>query len=540
MLSPDLHVRDYTRPKIVGPRNVHSQVYEAAITSNGNTLTWEFQCPGYQLLDNEMWIEYDLVLDRAPADISSPGFVFEGGDSTTVNDAYKTLQGAVAAKYAPRQAWSLHHAIANVALTINGETVTQEPKTWAGPMARFYATQQELDTVCTMSGGALNSGSHDAFTPGDLPKKGFLNTADDLATEIKVVRGVSLATAGVAPAVAVASVVGTPLIRTTFNQGMTDRFAKVHQTAREQGPGFTTGIPAVGVTRFGADGGATITLRMADRFPVAPFLTWETRDGHSSIPNFQRMRIVMSLEPNFTNGILFGRGAFDTDLWNVQIERIVLRAKWIVPPSSMKLPCTNIVKMIHYDTYRQRITWPGIGETLVFDSSGAVSQTTDVTLSNLRIADWPEKLFIFAKNVTSSRLLPAEAHLEITNLDIDINGVAGKLLSLSSTQLFAMYVRNSPATKSRKFYFDEWQKRYCCVCITRNDLMVSNLERGGRTLNITADVKCHWRRPSMGPNLGEDLNNATAGVWELVVLAEHHFAMKMDKRRNQFMRAGPS
>ena len=538
--TQDLNVPSFSLSVPTGPRNVYVHRYPGKY--DGKRVVFDVRAPGNLLLDREVYVKYTLNL-LGPGGTTDPGFMFEGSALPTANDAFASAYSRIDTHVAPRQGWTLHHAIRQSTLKLNEETVTQQPDVLAGVLARFYASQRELETVCTLSGGELNSGSHDFFHPGRVQIIGTFD-GDDGFHNVRIVNhGFSV---GVNANPASLNAFGTPVCRQWVNDGLGKRLCRLSQVARGQSDPFTANsTPAL--TRYGVGNGQLIIVELRDRLPMSPFVTWEHRDGGGSIPNIARMEVAFDLpEPSkLIRNLFYGVDSADiTSLdWTLDIDELERVCKWITPPVGTRIQCENTVKMIHYDVF-QRSLLDADTESLVLPADEAESNVVTFTWDDLHIANWPQKMFIFVRPVRQDVQLPAEHHLTITQLDIDVNGHSGKLQSFQSEDLFVMYVNNAPSSRSMHHEFREWRDSYCCAVLTQNEIGTGdNKQKGGRMISFKIGLQERHRRPGLGSTLPFDYTPITSGAavggYKVVIACEQHFSMTVNKRRSEFHRFGP-
>jgi hypothetical protein len=294
----------------------------------------------------------------------------------------------------------------------------------------------------------------------------------------------------------------TPLIDQFYNDGLEKRSARFAMEAR-LAPTKAPNTPVQpDLSRYDNE----INITVAERVPIDPFMQWERRDGHKRIPGVRRIELTYRYSTNadslIVQGIKTGAGADVQADWFTTPP--VLRLKWIVPPASVPLP---LVSTLPY-TYMDEITRAGPVVTVLIGQ--ASSPVVTQTFSNIRLRHVPRMLLVYVKRDVATHALgdPTEKHMEITNMTLNYSTAKGSLISASSPELFAMYVKNSPVSSTRFFDYEKWRRRYCTVALRPEDHGIQYVEAGGVILDLSLSLVSHWNYPAVGRDLqyGADAN----------------------------------
>lgn len=523
--------------RALGPRNVYYQDYTAK-QSDISTCRFVVDCPPNMLLDAEVYIEYTISVTDLEA--GWLGGQFEGFDTTgtgiTPGDAGADTGPADPDFHvALAQGFAMHKAMSEVELMLNEERILQYPSKWAGVTERFYASPEELNSICSMSGGALDSGNFIARRLEDCRREAvnvqnLMTPLSNITYQVAVQEtyertvepddnfdsAISLNLRGSAPRT-----------RPWYNPGYTERFSDMARRTRYGG--YPPNVAATtGLTRYSNPTGVT-TFTISERLPVAPFMCWASRDKHRNVPNLRRIdlriqwaqdapfRFLMGQSDNLsTTGFLDGR--FD---WHT--VKPVLHLRWLVPPASMQLPPVLTVPF----TYYKEEAGPLV--TVELPASSFTTESFVLTFQN-RIRVFPRRLFLYFKSLSAELGDASEHHLEIQSLQLTVDGVAGKLNRMSSAQMFALYVENSPVSRLRTFKYDEWRRRYCTVVLAPHDIGWDVQSEDGRRLTWEFTVRSNWNEPAVGPSTAAEPTDELR-TYQLFVMGEYVYDMTMDKKQ---------
>ncbi len=495
------------------PLNVHYQSYEAD-SSEIQNIAWNIDSPfAGALLDNEVYVEYTVTLNSFAFKDTFVGGPALGTPPFTEMGGFPLGPTSVAM----RPGWAVHGALSNAEVILNGQSIRQTPYRFMPEFARFYSHPLEIDGVCSMSGGALDSGSHDS-----VPK--------DMAAEVP--------TLGLPGHISVAGTTGFAMLNTGawrvdtvsalnfifgqfpttgghyYNEGFTKRVHALRERWRETGAANAEGNHTNLLTRFTE----SFTFQVWERLPISPFMMWEAKDGHRSIPYIDKMEVSLQFYSN-ARKLMLQYTCDDADIDSAAVDWFTIKPKlhlkWYIPPPGMTMaPELSIPVSLYKESVRQvtNLTAP-------LATQGVPPVSNEITYENLRLQQIPDMMMIYVKpnaNTQEARF-GIEHHLEITEVEITLNGDSGKALRASQGELFAMYVRNSPMKRERKFDFTEWRKRYCTLAFKPHDLGV-RVPPGvnhGITLDVRLKVRNWWSKPMDGANTviaaGESTTYTTLG-----------------------------
>lgn len=384
-------------------------------------------------------------------------------------------------RIALRQGFPITSAAKSISLRINNLDFKYYPFDYAHQMMRFYATESEIKHLCSMSGGPFDSGNHsltvldDAFTstapvevndmiPGSrlvvqhLTGYNVLNTKDEeedvTATLID-------------------------LFPTTtdnwYNPGLTKRFHNFARESRLQGDPPNEEPEAV-FSRYGDK----VVMEVYERIPIPPFQSWYLRDGNSPIPNIRKMTLTMEFDDEWVQrAVQYSTNNF---VLSIATEAPELHLEWEIGHQSVPKAPVSFVEM-------RPLLFNGPRFELLnteFFKTASFSQ-------RFRIDELPDLLMIYCKPEKAFHLptYPAERHIEMTSLSIAMGGVSGKLLEMSSGQMFQSYIRNCPAKDNRDFDFHEWRKNYCTLALRPADYGLTNR---GKWLDIHMQIELKAHR----------------------------------------------
>ena len=500
------------------PLNTHYQSY----TSDSDSLqgiTWNIDSPfAGALLDNEVWIEYDVVFSSTNDSDETPatqdftwtklfeGFVAAGeGDFRGLPVNSQTL--------AFGQGFAIGNAISNCEVVINGQSLRQNPQRWMGEFARFYAHPTELAGVATMSGGELDCGNHSLLTK-DTPAAWAKLSIDDVTKYNSYKRQVNNSGALQYPG----DTSGTPeFLRMTrgrgvatddrwLNTGFACRRHRLIERWRENKA--ANAAPTDGTMTLATTGAQQferfLTLKVYERLPISPFLLWEAKDKRRSIPYVDKMEISLSFISDAYKHIFQGSvsDAFLKDQvnWHTGAK---IHLKWYIPPPGMALPPELSIPV---SVYKESVMSVDTIDANAAQVKGGPTVTDQVSYENLRLQQVPDLLFIYVKIAPGSMTLKsgAERHQEITNAEITLNGDSGKIVRANASQLFSMYLKNSPMRAHRAMEYSEWQKYFCTLALKPSDLGV-RVPPGvnhGVTLDVRLTIANWWQIPRLSNGLG--------------------------------------
>ena len=237
---------------------------------------------------------------------------------------------------------------------------------------------------------------------------------------------------------------------------------------------------------------------------MTPFMTWRGRDTPTTIPNIRRMNFAIKWHENARNLIFhtdLDETAFPDSPDSLRLrwwQDPVMHLKWVVTPASTSIPRSLSIPMKWYET----VTRP-LPDTHTQPVDQLFTEEKEIEFNNIRLRGVPTMMFFWlgvAKDaVNSPGFIPAEKHLEITEFEFAIDGKEGGGRRMSSGELFAAYVRNSPASGERVFKYHQWRKRYCVLALTAADLGIDQVGAGGPICIVRLRYRGWWNFPLVGP-----------------------------------------
>lgn len=445
----------------------------------------------------------------------------------------------------PREGPMMAKAMQSVTLNLNGTVLNTEPIQTIEQQNIFYASKFETDNIFSLSGGKLDSGGCGQMCRSRMPKTMWnsseaVNTYNPACNLYPV--GVAATSVAGCPQLAIyqwdcptvpfpsGGAFPTTPQGTAFTLGDFEQYiynmAPLWPTAPDcesMNPGYDSRLNsflwrlraftatstteptlASGFKVWLPSAGSTFTMKIWERIPIQPFLFYENRDGRRSIPNIKQFDLSINWTANATKHL------FMTTLYNFAqnsdsntpdptidyyTEAPKLHLKWYVPPPGFSIPPQISTRIQELNIFPQALD---AGDTA---ASTSVSLTfTEANLptgvgfqafnNNIRLLQMPDYLMIFVRTQAGqipNRWDPSTYPLSITQLSISIDGDAGKILSASAGELYAMFVKNSFYAQEHRISFMSWLKKRCLCLITPRDMGV----RFGSGINmpITLDVQ---------------------------------------------------
>lgn len=504
------------------PANVYHQDYTATLATP-TRLYWSIECPPQMLLDAEVLVTYTVSINVGTEWGRFYARVGANDIDTPEDNSFIAL----------RQGFTMHQGMIQSDIQINEERVIQPLREYTNVAMRFYATEDEIQNLCSMSGGPLDSGG---FTAHPIAQARTIVRQFAVLEDINVgseVTGEVIHTfereGGTGGDIAFTLYPDFPLMDEFENPGLTKRVNRMSLLARDA-QNIRTNPAAAGNAWTLSD---TLVVELTERLPFAPFMTWSTRDRDvRRIHNLRKLEIdiAMSDDPfSYLQGAEFTNLDFTFDWFTV---KPVLHCKWIVPSSKVERMPRFEQPFVYYEDYSTTFTFDlGLG---VFKLP---VDTVEVVL-DARMHSTPAKMFIFASSAPQTLKETSDHHLELVSVDLAVDGVPGKLRRLSTPQMFALYLRNSPVSATRRFDYDEWRKRYCTLVLRREDIGWDIENKDGRIMRLTAQVRSWWvfhtfRHFVSSIGHSQDVER----TYRLHIMAERQYTMWMDKRQNKLVRA---
>lgn len=418
------------------------------------------------LLDNEAYVEHTVTISATGTTLSG---LFEGGVGGSSNNAPYAGNNMHCAL---RQCWPICRAIQNLSVNINGTVISNQPYIWMDAMNRLYLSEEEASNICTLSGGEFDTGyriplgndNNYATCYADIALSG---QAENL--NIKSNYGFNNVYAnGVATANAYFPLHNLMPLGDTFeNNGFSKRFYRIARKARE-----AINPASVTSTARYAD---TITFSVFERIPISPFLLYDSRDYHMSIPHVRTMTIAAQYSTKYkelafqypTN--LVGNAdyssnstAFPTIDFTNSANKPILHLKWIMSkdiiPPNISIPCNMIRE------YANAFTMPEMATT-------AISYSSTTAYSNINLEGIPDLMLVYIRRNPADTMYrhPSEHFLGIDQLKITIAGTSGKMNNISSGELYALWLKNVVHRGIYKQGYEDWYRLGCVAALRPKD-----------------------------------------------------------------------
>lgn len=521
------------------PINTHYQSYEST-SSTETSVRFNVDTPfAGALLDNEVYIEYKCQINST--DVAYLPGLFEGynaGAATVNAEAGPVPAPQNLGRLALRQGFAVHNALESINLKLNGQSITQRPQIWMPEFTRFFASQEELSSICSMSGGELDCGSFGPILKDDATaSREQFTQATGVVTNLQTALGYTYPyEVGGGGANTVNTVAALPTGSDRwYNEGFTKRAYRLAYNSRlDTTASAADAAPASNASRYGV----SISFSVWERVPVSPFMLWEAKDGKRSIPYIDKMELQLrfSSNPALTLQGLNDLAGGNTLSFLKAAESPVLHLKWYIPPAGFVM---EPERSIHVSLYEEL---PKTAFDVAIADADKSSGTLTTRYNNIRLQQIPDLMFVFLKpeeSVNNSRIIdPSEKHLEIESIKVTVNGDSGKLENASSGELFAMYCRNSPMAKHRKYEYDEWRRKYCTVALKPRDLGVKFGPgiNHGVTLDVEVKAKSWWNLPAVGRALSlnfEGVPGVASTSYEMhIVCCYERYELTMTNRGN--------
>lgn len=472
-----LLVKEFQASADIVPLNTYYQTEEAR-TASDTTFTFYITSPGANmLLDPEILLKALVVLDT---NIALPVAV---GDMILRN---QFTDGSNAEKIAPkeelvcpRQAFALARAMSSISLTINGQVITCQPHEFQDALNRLYLSDEEARTYCSTSGGAMDSSPY------------FLTPKPQCSPSTLAVTGAAELTASPDGATNLNPGV-TQLSKYSYsseNKGSTTRYNKMKRYQRGRHPG------ALSITAPQLEGNLVqvypdnYTRWFVEPLQIAPFYMYPKRDSKKSIPHVDSMTISIQFNPNlfasifgslyeanYDSAVAKARYAMSVSISSMK-PKLLLR--WYVPPVGTTLEDTYLLPVWIQRSFQntQPAVAPLDGASSGFtDDVERYDMTSHVfSFSNIRLEQFPDLMLIYIKPDPFRRQTAdtSDDFCSISELEISVDGIAGKLLTASAEQLYQMWLDNVRHDGKEVADFDSWQFKLGVVALRPRDLGLS-------------------------------------------------------------------
>ena len=369
--DPSLMVHSYVPAVEVYPQNCYWSEVEASLSSKSQTTFYTEHPSDGALLKSNAYIKYSLQFknEQSTDRTSALGASWEG----YYGSSYLQPQGRTGAfRIAFRAGNVMVNCMDSISLNINGLVHSERPNIYHYAYMRLFATQRELDTVSSLSGGGeMDEGDFSFYGKRDnlcimantapksdaalttrfahvlVPPDGSMYAAFSGAAPAYPTFDISSAGANPAAAAPVQTwpIAGGPAQSNFTTTGVTDMDTAaghlgINQSTWTQHAGkefmnrgfekrsyrmaklannyiiSTGGAPsvtaAVAVSKFGPT--AVLNQETFQNFeiwepiPIQPFMTWESIDTYRNIPNVMKMTLTLSWNGNYKN-LIFRSGS---------------------------------------------------------------------------------------------------------------------------------------------------------------------------------------------------------------------------------------
>lgn len=458
-----------------------SQVYYQKISPNTHsesTTLWHVEVPGNgYVLDAFAYVQFTLRLSRDDQIDEESDFGSCFGKLAFGNGSDAALRPAL------RQNFPIARSIRNVSLTINNYTLNQRPHTYQDALNRLFMSHPESETYASMSAGYYDTGNNSHFCESNQCLSGFSGDVGDF---------INMGPSPFAEFVTESGITDYVDSRAFRNEGFGSRSDRLLHAGLEQfvHPGLTTAA-ALGAAHANraaipwgkiGDGGKVIDVTLCEPIPIGPFSFYPSMDIDKSIPNITRLELQYDYVSNFAQSVMES-AAVDID-WGANAKFTVkfqlepmLHLRWFRP--RFQIPPQVSLKYMYIQTYQdtKKIALPTKASNHIVD--GVLMQGINggmETYNNIRLPMVPDLMLIYFKHKHDIDNFqdPSDGNLAITELSITFDGVSGRILNASSTQLYRMWLSNSP--KGTKDTYQEWLKYHCVVALTPTDLGIDELD----------------------------------------------------------------
>ena len=446
------------------PQDIFYQQTTAQTSSTSGFSFYVITPASNALMDNEAYISYTITLtDTTPGDFRDQ--YEHGGANTNAG-----LSGGNGLHTALRQCWPMMRSMQNLAININGTVISCQPYMWADPMHRLYLSEEEAANICTLSGGEFDTGYRMPFGDDNNAYTAAYSTANinNNTLNMCINPGFGLAASFYQAASANTLTLFSPLPKDTqfYNDGFTKRFYRLLRYNREQQ------APNQGVAnnRY-AD---TMTFQIFERIPISPFLLYDSRDYHMSIPHVRTMTLTAQYSSNARNLIVQQSVGIDdnTDLFSNTISGLsltyaatapVLHLKWIM--SKDILPPNITIPAYIIREYQYGFTFPAMAVA----STGVAGNT--VQYNNVNLEGIPDLMLIYLRADPSNDTLgsPSEHYMSIDSLQLTIAGTTGKMNAITSQELYTLWLKNVVHRGIFKQGYLDWYRHGCVVALRPKD-----------------------------------------------------------------------
>jgi hypothetical protein len=471
-VSPSLFWHPFEGSVEKEPLFVQYQKYQAQSASSSD-ISWYFECPANGvLLDNEVWIQYELTItDDATA---ANSFRYAWGNAGTTYAAKNSAPNSDNA-IGFRLGNPLQRCCQTIALDINGTVMTYEMAKYHDVFNRMFVSNEESESIFPACGGHFDNGAHLGFTENYCP---------DSTDLTKVGNQVTITTGKVTPFLVsnnkgklgtaeTTNVLGSFIPLVVANTGLEKRLQHFEYIYRSANKDFTDSKndSATVPERYPL----SVTLTLYEKLAISPFHMYDNRDIKMSIPNIRNVQLTFQIH-NLFREMMFRNVAaktedlkFKVDWWSGNKPNLLCR--WYTPPPGYTIPKQITIPITKVWTY----TYP-LGQAMVATNGtdGFPRKLDGVNIQNISLPAVPDMFLIYFKRRQSQWNIqfPDDYNASIASLQIDMEGNSGKLNGSNPIHFWNMYRRHLRLYPCSRDDFDSWYKYHCVYAITASDLGV--------------------------------------------------------------------
>jgi len=500
-----------------------------AETSSEDNYSFIIRPPSHNsLLDNEVWIEYTLqpTGDQWTTQFAgAANLVIPRGDLGSQEPFINFRDGMI-----------MNKAIANISIKLNGQNFISRPYVWQSVLEHLYFSREESENLLSLSGGAFDTGIG-LFTGRD---RAF--TAQERQSDDNTMQG-AVSNAGGNLYSYIHGTYRNPLIEgpdnkvlighapsgsVWINEGWDKRLDRVRFMLRwDTDNSFANNtVGLADITKYPVN--VSTNIKIWEKLPVYPFKTFDNKDLKMSIPNVRELEInVTYLAKSIAKRKILQSGYIDIDDTKTDINfhsvKPIIHLKWYTTklpiPKSLVMPA--YISRVYEEQF-ERAAWTDADNQTKF-VVGEVS-----TLKTINLEAVPDLLLIyFAKDPTvdANYIDPTQYHLSINSIRISIGGTGGKMIDMSTGEMYSHYLRNVRHNGTGKMNFTEWHKFHCTLAVRPRDVGIT----WGPGFNypiqiqVTANLTDYWNIPTVlldGVDQGSQrLNSNVATKFKQFVVA---------------------
>lgn len=479
------------------------------------------------LLDPDIWVRYNFTItEGANNAISNIYNNTGGGNNATGVPAQSDIRLAM------RQGNIMGRITQNINVQVNNYSMTCESWKIMDVLSRLYISDDQSRHEFSASGGAFDSGNCGFRTISDVQTLGISTAAINNQTlGARITQGYHSVSAnnfsGGTPGgnVQLYTFAEVPNSDWFYNPGFSDRANHLGDLIRRQQ------LPNANVNiQYGADAALNVyNFTVWERLPHPFFKMFSNDQHHGVIPNIKDLTITGQfctslLENMFMSNYDSVNGAyinFDVEI-PTDTENCQIYLKWYTPPPEIKIP-----REIHMPLRRIDVWAKSYGNKDVMAANINSNNIVQISEYNISLQAIPDLLIIFVRPQVGAYELgfPCDMMMELTNLQINIEGASGKLNQITTIDLYNKWKRALKYKKEKIMTYEQFQ-RYCCIAaLIPEDY--GCIKGPGYENYVTLGVQCTavdwWNNPSMGLQIPERIfaHNIGGAVLplELVVIA---------------------